>query len=64
MPLGSLTESTIKEGFEILNKIDAAIKNKENSILSGLSDEFYWKIPHDFGFQKMSNFILKSDEQV
>jgi len=41
MPLGSLTESTIKEGFEILNKIDAAIKNKENSILSELSDEFY-----------------------
>ncbi len=29
-----------------------------------LSSEFYTLIPHDFGFAKMSNFILDNDEKV
>ena len=29
-----------------------------------LSGEFYTLIPHDFGFQKMSNFVLNNEEKV
>ena len=29
-----------------------------------LSGDFYSLIPHDFGFQKMSNFVLDNDEKV
>ena len=29
-----------------------------------LSDEFYSVIPHDFGFQKMSSFVLRTNEDV
>jgi poly [ADP-ribose] polymerase len=32
--------------------------------MSSLSGDFYSLIPHDFGFQKMSNFILDNDEKV
>ena len=29
--------------------------------MSKLSGDFYTLIPHDFGFQKMSNFILNNE---
>ena len=66
MPLGKLSQTTIQKGFQILNKISNEIKKKGNnsSQLQDLSSEFYSNIPHDFGFQKMSNFVIKEDKVV
>lgn len=64
MPLGRLGDSTIKEAYGVLNQLSQAIKNKDRNLMSSLSGDFYSLIPHDFGFQKMSNFILDNDEKV
>ncbi|KAL4512167.1 hypothetical protein ABPG72_005169 [Tetrahymena utriculariae] len=64
MPLGKLAEQTIKQAYLVLNELMDAIKNNETSKCERLSSGFYSHIPHDFGFNKMSNFILKSEEQV
>jgi poly [ADP-ribose] polymerase len=64
MPLGKLGESTIKEAYGVLSKLSDAVKKKDRNSLSKLSGDFYTLIPHDFGFQKMSNFILDNDEKV
>lgn len=64
MPLGKLGESTIKEAYGVLSKLSDAVKKKDRAEMSKLSGEFYTLIPHDFGFQKMSNFILDNDEKV
>ena len=32
--------------------------------MTKLSGDFYSLIPHDFGFQKMSNFVLNNEEKV
>ena len=64
MPLGRLGDSTIKEAYGVLNKLSEAIKKKDRNLMSSLSGDFYSLIPHDFGFSKMSNFILDNDEKV
>lgn len=64
MPLGKLGESTIKEAYGVLSKLSDAVKKKDRAEMSKLSGDFYTLIPHDFGFQKMSNFILDNDEKV
>ncbi|KAL4475025.1 hypothetical protein ABPG74_001721 [Tetrahymena malaccensis] len=64
MPLGKLAEQTIKQAYLVLNELMDAIKNNETSKCEKLSSQFYSHIPHDFGFSKMSNFILRSEEQV
>jgi poly [ADP-ribose] polymerase 2/3/4 len=64
MPLGKLGESTIKEAYGVLSKLSEAVKKKKKDELTKLSSEFYTLIPHDFGFQKMSNFVLDNDEKV
>ncbi|EAR86414.2 poly(ADP-ribose) polymerase family WGR domain protein (macronuclear) [Tetrahymena thermophila SB210] len=64
MPLGKLAEQTIKQAYLVLNELMEAIKNNETSQFERLSSSFYSYIPHDFGFQKMSHFILRSEEQV
>lgn len=61
MPLGKLGDSTIKEAYTILNKLSKAIQQKKTNEFSTLSGEFFSLIPHDFGFQKMSNFILNNE---
>nr|VVW87367.1 unnamed protein product [Nymphaea colorata] len=61
MPLGKLGDSTIKEAYGVLNKLSEAVKKKNKDELTKLSSEFYTLIPHDFGFQKMANFILDND---
>lgn len=60
MPLGKLGESTIKQAYGILNQLSAAVKKKNQQDMQKLSGDFYTLIPHDFGFQKMSNFILNN----
>lgn len=51
LPLGQLTDDTIKKGAQQLKLIEDAIKKKASSTeLAQLSDQFYRIIPHDFGF--------------
>lgn len=64
MPLGKLGDGTIKEAYGILNKLSEAIKNKQTNVYRQLSSDFYTLIPHDFGFQKMANFVLDNEEKV
>jgi len=33
-------------------------------MIERLSSDFYSEIPHDFGFQKMQNFILDSESKI
>lgn len=61
MPLGKLGEGTIKEAYTILNKLSKAIKSKKTDEYSTLSSDFFSLIPHDFGYQKMSNFIMNNE---
>ena len=64
MPLGKLGDGTIKEAYGILNKLSEAIKNKKTAQYKPISSEFYTLIPHDFGFKKMSTFVLDNEEKV
>ncbi len=64
MPLGKLGDTTIKEAYGVLSKLSDAVKRKSVDEMRKLSSEFYTLIPHDFGFAKMSNFILDNDEKV
>lgn len=52
MPLGKISKSQIAKGFETLEKISEALKNKKNHLLQQLSSEFYTLIPHNFGRQR------------
>lgn len=45
-------------------KLSEAIKLNKSGEYGTLSSKFYSLIPHDFGFAKMSNFILKTSEEV
>ena len=66
MPLGKLSHVTLTNGLNILKEIESELKksNPDESNLSQLSSNFYTQIPHNFGFQKMSNFIINTIEKV
>ena len=64
MPLGRLGDSTIKEAYGVLKQLADAVKKKDKNAMMKLSGDFYSLIPHDFGFQKMANFVLDNDEKV
>lgn len=64
MPLGKLGDSTIKEAYKVLSNLAKAIKDKNYQDMKSLSSQFYSLIPHDFGFQKMINFILDTEAKV
>eukprot|EP00730_Choanoeca_flexa_P001963 TRINITY_DN10859_c0_g1_i4.p1 TRINITY_DN10859_c0_g1~~TRINITY_DN10859_c0_g1_i4.p1 ORF type:complete len:510 (+),score=197.06 TRINITY_DN10859_c0_g1_i4:188-1717(+) len=49
MPLGKLSKSQIARGYEVLEELEAAIKNKKSGEFAGLSSRFYTVIPHSFG---------------
>ena len=54
------------EADKILKKIEDALKlsiNKD-STLKSLSEEFYTLIPHNFGFAKMSTFIIRDEKTL
>ena len=49
-PLGKLNKDQIKAGYAALKKIDACVEKKDfGSSLTRACDEFYTRIPHDFG---------------
>mmetsp|Transcript_64488 Transcript_64488/g.74962 ORF Transcript_64488/g.74962 Transcript_64488/m.74962 type:complete len:768 (+) Transcript_64488:42-2345(+) len=65
MPLGKLAKTTIKAGYDVLQRISTAIQNKASrSKLEDLSSEFFSLIPHDIGFQKMNTLTLDTDKKV
>ena len=66
MPLGKLSPVTLTTGLNILKQIESELKSKNPSKeqLKKYSSEFYTQIPHNFGFQKMSNFIIDTIEKV
>ena len=66
MPLGKLSPVTLTTGLNILKEIESELKNKHpnRENLKKYSSEFYTQIPHNFGFQKMSNFIIDTIEKV
>eukprot|EP00658_Telonema_sp_P-2_P060047 TRINITY_DN49081_c0_g1_i1.p1 TRINITY_DN49081_c0_g1~~TRINITY_DN49081_c0_g1_i1.p1 ORF type:complete len:429 (-),score=130.16 TRINITY_DN49081_c0_g1_i1:185-1471(-) len=64
MPLGKMSKATVTKGYQILKKIselfEEGAKAPPRAVLEQLSSEFYTLIPHDFGFQKMSNFVIST----
>ena len=65
MPLGKLAKTSILKGYEALKSLMEEIKGKRRSdVIARLSSDFYSDIPHDFGFQRMQNFILNDEKKV
>ncbi|CAI2362094.1 unnamed protein product [Moneuplotes crassus] len=65
LPLGKLSKATITKGYEVLRKIDQEMKNLgSQATLGTLSSEFYSIIPHDFGFAKLSQFVINTKEKL
>lgn len=64
MPLGKLSSTTIKQGMEVLKLIENALNSSRKADLLTLSSRFYSLIPHDFGFQHMSNFVINTSEKL
>lgn len=54
MPLGKLSKLQIAKGFEVLEEIEAALKEKpvSSTKINDLSSKFYTVIPQDFGRQR------------
>ncbi|XP_070582915.1 poly [ADP-ribose] polymerase 2 isoform X2 [Erythrolamprus reginae] len=51
-PLGKLTDEQIKAGYQSLQKVEACMKQSRNgSALLEACNEFYSRIPHDFGLR-------------
>lgn len=50
MPLGKLSKTQIAKGFDVLEEIEAAMKQRRGkSRLEELSSKFFTTIPHNFG---------------
>ena len=64
MPLGKLSQETIRKAMEVLKRIDEALENNNRSLFSDLSSSFYSLIPHNFGFKHMSNFIINTQDRL
>lgn len=73
LPLGELSNTTVLAGYKVLTQIEGILSqrdsgkitaSKASSELSSLSDQFYTLIPHNFGFAKMSNFVINSTEKL
>ena len=66
MPLGKLSENTLKAGYEVLKEMEKEIKKKapNSATLNNLSSRFYTLIPHDFGFSNMANFVIRDLDKV
>lgn len=65
MPLGKLSQQAINDGYKILAALMKGLKEgKDIEFCKDLSSQFYSIIPHDFGFQKMINFILDTEDKI
>lgn len=66
MPLGQLSADQVNKGIKCLKAIEELIDSGKGSHaqFSKLSGEFYTMIPHNFGRQSMSNFVIKDKNTV
>uniref|UniRef100_A0A0E0JI87 Poly [ADP-ribose] polymerase n=1 Tax=Oryza punctata TaxID=4537 RepID=A0A0E0JI87_ORYPU len=64
LPLGKLSKSIILKGYDVLKRISHVISRAEKGQLEQLTGEFYSVIPHDFGFKKMSEFIIDTPQKL
>jgi len=64
MPLGELSKETVLKGYKILRSIEDVLAKKSQESLADLSSQFYTNIPHNFGMQKMSLFIIDTAEKL
>ena len=68
IPLGQLSEEVLLEGYKYLNELEKIIedKNKSNSSnqVYDLSSKYYTLIPHNFGMNHMSKFVINSMEKI
>lgn len=63
LPLGQLSNETAMNGYKVLRDIENVLKTGKGD-LAALSSQFYTYIPHAVGMQKMSNFIINSEEKL
>lgn len=66
MPLGKLSKDNISKAYGILKQLYEKVGNpsKNKSDIEYLCNDFYSYIPHDFGFNKMQQFILDTEKKV
>jgi len=64
MPLGELSKETGLKGMAILKEVEEVISGKVKGDLTRLSSQFYTTIPHNFGMQKMYNFIIDQEDKL
>ncbi|XP_014512608.1 poly [ADP-ribose] polymerase 2 [Vigna radiata var. radiata] len=64
LPLGKLSKSTILKGYEVLKRLANVIDKGDRKVMEQLSGEFYTVIPHDFGFKKMSVFVIDTPQKL
>ena len=68
LPLGKLSQKNIEKAYTILKQINREIKKGNGSSfgtrLTNLNSKFFTLIPHDVGFKKMREFMLKTEEDV
>jgi len=61
-PLGKLTSIQIQSGYEILTLIENILKKKAKGNLVNACNQFYTKIPHDFGMKVPR--VIRSQEEI
>jgi len=61
-PLGKLTTVQIQSGYEILTLIENILKKKAKGNLVHACNQFYTKIPHDFGMKVPT--VIRSQEEI
>lgn len=67
MPLGKLSNSNLKMGYNLLKMIAKEVESPSagsDAKFQSLSSKFYTFIPHDIGFKKMSEFTIKTKDMV
>ena len=64
LPLGQLDKETVMKGYMYLREIEKVIMGKQKGDLADLSSLFYTHIPHNFSMKHMSNFTIKSLDQL
>lgn len=73
LPLGQLSDETVKDGYKSLRQIENILMKigkkqsttkKEMPKLKELTNQFYTSIPHNFGMSKMHNFIIDNEDML
>lgn len=65
MPLGKLSQQAINEGYKVLSTLLKGLnEGKDMEFCKSQSSKFYTLIPHDFGFKKMINFVLDTEDKI